>query len=72
MIFVDISPENDSMEHAFGVGCECDPLVHDEGGRRLCVHHAYDRREIRERQGVDDPAKPWIVDAVELSLRPEE
>lgn len=72
MIFVDVSPENDSMAHAFGGGCECDPLVYDEDGRRLCIHHSYDRREIAERQGCDDPAKPWIVDALEIPLRPGE
>jgi hypothetical protein len=55
---VHIVPLNDDTYH-FSHGNCCNALFVEEEG--MVIHHAKDKREQCERQGVVDPAKPWAV-----------
>jgi hypothetical protein len=44
-------------------GCWCFPLQHycEEAQATYMLHNAQDCREAFERQGLDDPTRPWVA-----------
>lgn len=44
--------------HVTDLSCWCQPI---ELEPNIVVHHAKDFREARERHGVVDPLKPWVL-----------
>ena len=48
-----IVPLNDIKEHADGSDCDCHPVLEEQGnGDFLCIHNAWDKREIREEEPI--------------------
>lgn len=43
--------------HVCGVGCWCDPF--DDG--KTVIHHAKDKRDLRERNGTNRPEETWVT-----------
>lgn len=47
-----VVPQNDEQEHVcIGTGCPCEPRVQldEASGEMICVHHAFDCREVLEQ-----------------------
>lgn len=44
--------------HAASLRCWCQPLLEEPG---VCIHHAKDLREARERHGNGRAGEVWII-----------
>lgn len=47
-----VLPVNDIKEHTEESTCECCPTVIIENGEMICIHNAYDLREIGEEKAA--------------------
>lgn len=43
-----VLPLNDIKEHQEESTCHCQPKVKIEGGEMICIHNAFDKRELKE------------------------
>jgi hypothetical protein len=54
-----VVPIDDLLTHETSETCRCNPAYLEDG--RLVIHHSFDGREHRERQGVIDSKKRWEI-----------
>lgn len=54
-----VLPIDDIKDHEESTTCECCPSVEIKYGDMICIHNAFDRRELRE-QAIKDANGGWI------------